>query len=68
MNRLFRIHVAGMAAALTAFVFSTLCLARAALAQETPILVASDVPQINGWCGDHAVYFNANVGAPARTI
>ncbi len=29
-----------------------------ASAQETPILVAPDVPQINGWCGDRAVYFN----------
>lgn len=29
-----------------------------ASAQETPILVAPDVPEIGGWCGDRAVYFN----------
>jgi hypothetical protein len=27
-------------------------------AQETPVLIAKNVPQINGWCGDRAVYFN----------
>jgi hypothetical protein len=49
-------------ASLAVFNPSTLCLVGAALAQETPILVAKDLPQINGWCGDDAVYFNANVG------
>jgi hypothetical protein len=29
-----------------------------ASAQETPILVARNVPQITGWCGHRAVYFN----------
>lgn len=29
-----------------------------ASAQEAPILVARNVPQIDGWCGDRAVHFN----------
>jgi hypothetical protein len=31
--------------------------ASGALAQETPRLVASNIPDIRGWCGDRAVYF-----------
>jgi hypothetical protein len=36
----------------------SLVAARGALAQEIPRLVASDVPDLRGWCGDRSVYLN----------
>jgi hypothetical protein len=46
-------------AALAIF-FSALFPIGPAFAQETPVLIARGMPQISGWCGDHAVYFNAD--------
>jgi hypothetical protein len=33
-----------------------------AFAQETPVLVAKGLPKIDGWCGEHSVYFNIDNG------
>jgi hypothetical protein len=38
-----------------------------AFAQEVPHLVASDIARIDGWCGDHAVYFQRPGGVFGAT-
>jgi hypothetical protein len=49
-------------AAVMAIFLSALFPVGPALTQETPVLVAKDMPQIDGWCGDHFVYFNSRAG------
>jgi hypothetical protein len=37
--------------------FSSFCATGVAVAQETPVLVARGLPDIESWCGDHAAIF-----------
>jgi hypothetical protein len=55
MSKLLCVH--GLIKVTSLFVLCSLYLIGTGLAAETPILVAKDVPQIDRWCGDHAVYF-----------
>jgi hypothetical protein len=38
------------------------------VAQETPHLVALNLSKIDGWCGDHAVYFQRHAVDPSTTL